>query len=173
MSFSRQRLALGVTVAAAAFAVSATTAAAAGNGSNHPVGAGYTLSNSAAGNAVIAFDRFADGTLVADGVYPTGGLGTGAGLGSQGALATAGHELYAVNAGSDTITSFRIRPSGLEVDATVPSGGDMPISVTVHDDTLFVLNAGGSGNITGFDVSHHQLSPIAGSTRALGNGSAG
>jgi len=173
MHFSRQRLALGVSVAAAALVVSATAASAADNGSPHPVGAVYTLSNSAAGNAVLAFDRFADGTLAADGAYPTGGLGTGAGLGSQGALAIAGHELYAVNAGSDSISSFRVTPSGLELEATVPSGGDTPISVTVHDHRLFVLNSGGAGNITGFDVSGHQLSPIPGSTRSLGNGSAG
>jgi len=173
MRFSRKRLALGVTVAATAFAVSATSAAASSGDSARPVGAVYTLSNAPTGNAVIAFDRYADGTLVSDGVYPTGGLGTGAGLGSQGALAVAGNELFAVNAASDTISSFRIRHSGLELEATVPSGGDMPISVTVHDDTLYVLNAGGTGNISGFDVADHQLTPIAGSTRALGAGSAG
>jgi len=173
MRFSRTRLALGVTVAAAAFAISATSAAAAGGHSDRPVGAVYTLSNATAGNAVIAFGRYADGTLLSNGVYPTGGLGTGAGLGSQGALAVAGNELFAVNAASDTISLFRIRHSGLELDATVPSGGDMPISVTVHDDTVYVLNAGGAGNVSGFRVADHQLTPIADSTRALGAGSAG
>ena len=45
--------------------------------------------------------------------------------------------------------------------------------MTVHDKVLYVLNAGGSGNITGFTVGAHTLSPIAGSTRPLGTGSAG
>jgi 6-phosphogluconolactonase (cycloisomerase 2 family) len=104
---------------------------------------------------VAAFDRAPDGTLTIQGTYPTGGTGTGAGLGSQGALVldNDGRELFAVNAASNSITAFKVRPRGLEIEATVPSGGTTPISVTVHDDTLYVLNAGGAANITGFDVS--------------------
>ena len=40
-------------------------------------GAGYTLSNAAAGNQVIAFRRAADGALSPLGTFPTGGAGTG------------------------------------------------------------------------------------------------
>ena len=40
----------------------------------------FTLSNSAAGNAVLVFDRSASGALTSAGSYPTGGTGTGAGL---------------------------------------------------------------------------------------------
>jgi hypothetical protein len=50
------------------------------------VGTVYTQSNSPAGNAVLAFSRAGDGTLTAQGSYPTGGTGTGANLGSQGAV---------------------------------------------------------------------------------------
>jgi hypothetical protein len=45
------------------------------------VGAVFTLSNSAAGNAVIAFGRSADGSLSPAGSFATLGKGTGAGLG--------------------------------------------------------------------------------------------
>ena len=48
------------------------------------VGAVFTLSNSAGGNAVIAFARSADGRLTPAGTFATQGNGTGAGLGSQG-----------------------------------------------------------------------------------------
>src|SRR5207244_6439461 len=37
----------------------------------------------------------------------------------------------------------------------------------------YVLNGGGAGNIRGFTVSSNSLTPIAGSTRALGTGSSG
>jgi len=70
----------------------------------------YTLMNSTSGNSVAIFDRAEDGSLTAAGTVATGGLGTGAGLGSQGAvvLSEDGAWLYAVNAGSNTISMFRV-----------------------------------------------------------------
>jgi 6-phosphogluconolactonase len=135
----------------------------------NPAGAVYTLSNSPAGNAVIAFDRAKDGTLALQGLYPTGGLGNGGGLGSQGAVALAdnGHSLLAVNAGSASVSLFSVRPGGLTLEATVPSGGTMPISVTSDGKLVYVLNAGGTGNISGFTLKHDSLTPLAGSTRPL------
>jgi 6-phosphogluconolactonase (cycloisomerase 2 family) len=49
----------------------------------------------------------------------------------------------------------------------------MPISLTVHGNVLYALNAGGAGNISGFDVSGHRLAPLPGSTQPLGPGSSG
>ena len=138
-------------------------------------GAVYTLSNAATGNVVLVFDRAADGTLAAAGAFPTGGLGTGGGLGSQGALVLSqgGRFLLAVNAGSDEVSVLRVRPSSLELVGTVPSGGDQPTSVTVHKDLVYVLNAGGAGNIVGFRLGRSgALSPIAGSTRPLSSAAA-
>ena len=143
--------------------------------SGHPDGAVYTLTNSAAGNAVAVFARADDGTLTPDGTFPTGGLGTGANLGSQGAviLSENRNELFAVNAGSNSISYFKVKHDGLEWQATVPSNGAMPISLTLHDHVLYVLNAGGAPNITGFAVKGDGLTPLAGSTRPLGAGSGG
>jgi 6-phosphogluconolactonase len=151
------------------------TAAAAGAAGDHRAGSVYTLTNAAGGNAVAVFARSNDGTLTPDGTFPTGGTGTGANVGSQGAviLSDGGHELFAVNAGSNSISYFRVDHDGLELQDTVASGGVRPISLTAHDHVLYVLNAGGAGNITGFVVKHGQLSPLAGSTRPLGAGSAG
>src|SRR5262245_46264360 len=50
-------------------------------------GALYTMSNSTDGNTVIVFRRGPDGHLSRAGEFPTDGLGTGGGLGNQGALA--------------------------------------------------------------------------------------
>ena len=134
----------------------------------------YTLTNAAAGNAVQAFHRGGDGTLSPAGAFATGGAGTGTGLGNQGALALDGKRLFAVNAGSDTVSSFRVHRHGLELVDVEASGGDQPISLTVHNGVLYVLNAGGAENISGLTVSRRgHLSTLPGSTRALSGPSAG
>jgi len=145
---------------------------------NLHAGAVYTLSNAtyaSGGNAVLAFHRAADGALTPAGAYPTGGLGSGAALGSQGALALGegGRLLFAVNAGSDDISSFKVDAGGLTLVGTVPSGGTTPTSLTVYKKLLYVLNAGGSGNITGFTIGNDgALSQIADSTRPLNSSAA-
>ena len=134
------------------------------------VGAVFTLSNSAAGNAVIAFSRSADGSLTPAGSFATLGNGTGAGLGSQGAVALSndGQFLFAVNAASNSVTSFAVDGTNLTRINTVASGGTLPISLTSHGDVLYVLNAGGIENITGFSIaSSGALSVLPGSTRPL------
>jgi 6-phosphogluconolactonase (cycloisomerase 2 family) len=134
------------------------------------VGAVFTLSNSAAGNAVIAFARAADGSLTPAGSFATQGNGTGAGLGSQGAVALSedGRFLFAVNAASNTITSFAVDGTSLTRVSTVASGGTLPISLTTHGAIVYALNAGGTENITGFAVgSTGALTVLPGSSRPL------
>jgi 6-phosphogluconolactonase len=164
-------LVLGVSVLAMLVLAAAATASSSGNSP----GAVYTLTNSPAGNAVAAYDRAADGTLAPQGTFATGGTGTGAGLGSQGAvvLSDDGRQLLAVNAGSNSISLFAVRPDGLELQAVAPSGGIRPISVSVHGNLLYVVNAGGAGNISGLVIGRDSLTPLAGSTQPLGAGSAG
>jgi 6-phosphogluconolactonase (cycloisomerase 2 family) len=140
------------------------------------VGAIYVNTNRPAGNQVRRFARNADGTIGASADYATGGSGTGAGLGSQGALAlsTNGHWLVAVNAGSNDVSVFRASAHGLELTDRTPSGGTMPISVTVSGSLVYTLNAGGAGNISGFRLSNQgDLEPLAGSTRPLSSAGAG
>ena len=72
----------------------------------------YTLSNSPAGNAVLAFTH-ANGALTPAGSFPTGGNGTGAGLGSQGRSSSARTaSLFAVDAASNTISMFAVKHDG-------------------------------------------------------------
>ena len=127
-------------------------------------GAVFTMSNAAGGNQVVVFARAGDGTLshVAD--YATGGEGSGGGLGSQGAvrLSDDGSWLLAVNAGSDEVSVFRVNGTTLELTDTVWSGGDSPISVDVHGDVVYVLNAG-SANIAGIPAHRRgQIEPDPG-----------
>lgn len=128
----------------------------------------YTLTNQAS-NAVRAYARAADGTLTFVADYPTGGAGTGAGLGSQGALSFGrGKTILAVNAASNQISALAIKNGGLTALNTVASGGSTPISVTSHGEFVFVLNAGAPANISGFrQTSDGRLTPVANSTRAL------
>jgi 6-phosphogluconolactonase len=139
-------------------------------------GAVYVLTNAPAGNAVLVYNRGGDGSLTPAGSYATGGAGSGAGLGSQGAVIVSDDQrlLFAVNAGSHSVSSFRIRPSGLELVDTVPSGGTVPISVAFRGGLLYVLNAGAPNSVSGFSVSPKGvLTPLAGSARPLSGASTG
>jgi hypothetical protein len=50
------------------------------------------------------------------------------------------------------VSSFRIRPDGLELADTAPSGGTMPTSVAFHGGLLYILNAGVPNSVSGFTV---------------------
>src|SRR5687768_10158667 len=136
----------------------------------------YTITNASEGNEVAVYERSADGSLTFMASYPTDGLGSGSGLGSQGAviLRENGRRLFVVNAGSNDVSVFAVRRDGLDLLDVVDSGGEMPISLTLHGRFLYVLNAGGSGNISGFRVRDNgKLVPLDGSTQPLSNGGTG
>lgn len=133
-------------------------------------GAVYTMSNSASENTILRFSRNSNGTLTSAGSFSTGGVGTGGGLGNQGALILSKDNrwLYAANPGSNDISVFSVSDQGLVLTDRVSSGGTLPISVTVDRNLLYVLNAGGDGNISGFTVQRDgRLTPLVGSTRTL------
>jgi 6-phosphogluconolactonase len=135
----------------------------------------YTLGNEAEGNAVLVFDRARDGALTLSGKVATGGLGSGSGLGSQGALTASrdGRWLFAVDAGSHQISTFAVRDGEIELRDVTDSGGERPISVTESDGIVYVLNAGGAQNVTGFYQGYDgALRPIPRSTRPLSGGAA-
>ncbi|MGE0642840.1 MAG: lactonase family protein [Nitrospira sp.] len=129
----------------------------------------YTMSNDPGGNAVLAFRQHGD-TLVPAGSFPTGGKGSGGGLGNQGALTFSddGDVLLVANLGSNDISVFQIYGRHLRLIDRAPSGGTSPISIATHEDYVYVLNAGGAGNIAGFELTHrNKLKPIAGSIQPL------
>jgi len=137
----------------------------------------FLMSNQTGGNEILSFSRDEDGVLTASGAIATGGLGTGGGLGNQSSLILNEDRsrLYAVNAGSNDISVFRVNHGSLELlGSPVNSMGERPISLTIHEDLLYVLNAGGSGNIAGFRVKDDgTLMPIPGSIRPLGSDATG
>ena len=129
----------------------------------------FTSTNKVGGNAVVMYDLSNNGMLTFLGEFETGGSGTGMGLSNQGAvvLSEDGQWLMVVNAGSNDITVFSVDNNGLEMTDLEASGGSMPVSLTTHDDLVYVLNAGSEGNITGFTLGGGELTPLAGSTRPL------
>jgi 6-phosphogluconolactonase len=157
----------------AAIAALALFAGPAAAGAMADSGALFTQTNDPAGNAVQAFDRARDGSLTPAGTYPTGGVGLATLGGRQGAVELSDDEdtVYAINAGSNTVTAFRVREDDgprLEIAGTVPSGGTAPVSVDEQDGKVYVLNSGGVPNVTSFDVGRRgTLSPIPGGTREL------
>src|SRR4029453_3263587 len=151
---------------------------------NFHAGAVYVLTNQVE-NAVAVFHRSAQGTLTPAGEFPTGGAGDpvppgGGGpapdpLASQGALILGrGNQLlFAVNAGSNQISVLKKRGSALDLAEVVYSGGTRPISLTLHENLLYVLNAGGTPNITGFSVADDgTLTLLADSSQPLIGGAA-
>jgi DNA-binding beta-propeller fold protein YncE len=136
----------------------------------------FVQSNDLKHNSVLAFRRAADGSLTPAGEFRTGGRGGAQKdnpfdpLASQESLVfdRAHRMMIAVNAGSNSVTTFRVRGEHLSDPRTVSSGGDFPTSIAVAGDTVYVLNAGGRTNVTGFRTAGDGLHRIAHSTRELG-----
>src|SRR5271163_2113428 len=138
----------------------------------------YTETNSLTANAIVVFKRYSNGLLKQSAVVSTGGTGNtqsvGCGPGcpildtsNEVTLAKGGKLLFAVNAGSNTVSSFRQTPLGLKLVDQKPSGGLQPESVTTSGNLVYVLNDN-SGTISGFHVSPlGVLTPIPGSTQPL------
>jgi 6-phosphogluconolactonase (cycloisomerase 2 family) len=144
------------------------------------VGHVYINDNTAGQNTIAAFDRHADGSLtpVPGSPFAAGGAGTGAGIGSQGALQESrdGRYLLAVDAGSNQISVLRIGWDGSlrpVFGGPVSSNGDEPVSIAISRDLVYVANAGtGGSNYTGFLLDPFgRLHPLPGSTVALPDGS--
>lgn len=169
----------------------------------------YALTNAADGNAVAVFVRQAGGNLLpltlpippgapgplnAEGVirplpaFRTGGLGAFGPLVSQSALTLSDDArfLFAVNPGSNDVSSFLVTPSGLHFVSKVPSGGVLPVSVTTFGNLVYVVNAVnnlvgtvgldgvGTGQIAGFTVDlNGVLTPLEDSGRTLSSAVSG
>lgn len=165
-------------------------------------GAVFALSNDGMANEVVAFSRAPNGRLAEVGRYDTGGTGSGSfedaaqGLvlgSSEGEVAPIhniddAELLFVTNAGSNSISVFRVLADGLELVDVEPSGGEKPVSITVNSGLVYVLNSGEFDNrlasspedglvncttgqlpsVTGFRVTPEgELTQIHGSTRLL------
>jgi 6-phosphogluconolactonase len=147
-------------------------------GTNH----NNTTDPSEPANQVAMYRRAADGTLTLLGYFDTGGQGSGPGQRFAGDGLGSAHSvqlsqdrrwLFVTNAGSNTVSVFRVEEDSLQLTDVVPTGDGsqshrFPNSVTQHGDLVYVLNSADEGSITGFRLTQEgMLIPIPGSTRLL------
>jgi 6-phosphogluconolactonase (cycloisomerase 2 family) len=88
-----------------------------------------------------------------------------------------GRWLFVCNAGSDEISVFATGPGSLQLVDKVSSGGRVPLSLTLHRNLLYVLNAAGlvgdKDNMTGFLFAGDRLVALPESTRSLSGDNTG
>jgi 6-phosphogluconolactonase (cycloisomerase 2 family) len=117
----------------------------------------FVMTNAASRNEVIAYKQSPDGHFYETHRYATGGRGSGGitdPLQSQGSLLLSQDHtfLLAANAGSGTVSVFRIDRSSLFLVDQVASGGSEPLAVAQFGNLVYVLNAAGSGSIVAFQL---------------------
>ena len=159
-------------IVTAGVALASTLAFAAPAAASTPQPAFFVQTNAADGNTIVAYDA----ALKPIGSYATGGRGgalTGAvvdRLASQGSLTLdrAHGLLYAVNAGSNTITVFGVHGSRLTRLQVIGSGGTFPVSIATHGDLVYVLNARDGGSVQGFQRVGTRLIRMPFQHRGLG-----
>jgi len=143
-------------------------------------GAVYTMTNADSDNELLAYSQDDQtGILAFEGAFDMGGDGgilSGTGqedpIASQDAIIVSGRCVLAVNAGSHTVASFKIGDDDVSPDlvGAVDSNGFYPVSLASNDDGIvYVLNAGGNGIISGYnlDCETCELTEIADSTVEL------
>ncbi|HEY4766541.1 MAG TPA: beta-propeller fold lactonase family protein [Candidatus Sulfotelmatobacter sp.] len=147
-------------------------------GDSDNAGAVFVMTNAIDKNEVIAYRRAQDGTLQETGRFATGGRGSGGNndpLESQGSLKLSQDHtlLFAVNAGSGSVSVFSVHGSRLSLVEKVISGGSEPNAVAQNGNLVYVSNVGGSSSVVGFRLDHGKLTQIPNSTRFLSTNNSG
>jgi 6-phosphogluconolactonase (cycloisomerase 2 family) len=174
-----ERMKITLTSVTIALALSVTSAGLAQESHSDQQGAVFIMTNAADKNEIIVYSRAANGTLKQASSVDTGGRGSGGvtdPLESQGSvILSQDHKLlFAVNAGSGSISAFRVHGSDLVLTDVVHSGGAEPNALAQYGDVLYVLNTGGSSSVSGFTVNGDgKLTPIAHSVRFLSTNTSG
>src|SRR5579863_4009262 len=132
----------------------------------------FVMTNNADSNQVIAFQRGPNGTLGNPHSYGTDGRGSGGTvdpLASQGSLTLSADRawLFAVNAGSGSVSVFHINGAQLELTDRVATEGSEPNSVAQFGSLVYVLNTAASSSVVGFNFSDGKLVRIPNSLRFL------
>lgn len=144
------------------------------------VGGVYTMTNDAENNAVTVFDRYIDGHLEFRENVSSNGNGYAFPplnidpFESQGAIVTSdfGRFVVGLNAGSNEVFVMRVnrQTNELEFADEISSHGELPISVAIHRNLIYVVNAG-TRTISGYKINREgHLRSIRNSVRTLGPG---
>jgi 6-phosphogluconolactonase len=121
-------------------------------------GAVYTGTNDGQKNGLVAYGSKSDGTLAYIGEYLSGGAGGRLNTGgpvdplisAHSVLSVDNRFVLQVNAGSNTISSFRVNKDfSLTLINVVPSGGFGPDTIAERDGVVYVANVDSDGVYTG------------------------
>ncbi|KAH7106008.1 hypothetical protein BKA62DRAFT_766463 [Auriculariales sp. MPI-PUGE-AT-0066] len=142
-------------------------------------GAAYFMTNGDDANHVVTTSIAADGKLTFG--QAIGGKGFNANAPgfdsffSQDPIVVSGNTVLAVNAASNTISAFTVKPEDptqlKQVGKPVSSQGDFPISIGVNQNTndIYVLNGGAKNGVAGFKFDGNTgLMPIPNAVRQIG-----
>lgn len=127
----------------------------------------FSMTNEPTNELLVYTRDVDDGTLTFREAVPTGasgghlttisGTSAGGPLGSQDGIVVGGTCVFAVNAGSSSVSSFQI--SGSSGDVTLagvyPTNGPLPTSIAVRDDLVYVLNSAEQGSFQGFQLNEN------------------
>jgi 6-phosphogluconolactonase len=174
-----QRLTSKLLLLAAGVAVSAFCAPQASPSiGGRSAGAVFLMTNDASMNEVISYERTPDGQLFVGDRFSTGGRGSG-GIGdplqSQGSLTLSQDRslLFAANAGSGTVSVFKVIGASLKLLDQADSGGSEPLSIAQNGSSVYVLNGAAAGSIVAFRWDNKKLRQIPTGTSFLSGPSAG
>ncbi|RSH89132.1 hypothetical protein EHS25_002798 [Saitozyma podzolica] len=149
------------------------------------VGANYFQTNGFDGNQLVASYILPDGRLVAGSAVWTAGNGS-AGINdpapfenhadpfySSGSVIVSGEQVFAVNAGSDSVSVFDIDPldpAQPQLNGTFSSGGEFPISLAASPDgkIVCVLNAGARNGFSCYGAGDDGWDHMSGWDRSFG-----
>jgi 6-phosphogluconolactonase len=165
-------------LAAAAASIGAILSASGTAQADERVGVVFVMTNSAVANEVVAFARESDGTLHNPHHFLTGGRGSGGTvdpLASQGSLTLSQDRslLFAANAGSGTLSVFRVFDQDLLLVDQVSTEGSEPVAITQHGSLVYALNEAASSSVVGFSLHEGRLARIPQSLRFLSGNGAG
>ena len=140
-----------------------------GASADEGAGAIFALTNATTGNAVVAYHRAADGSLEPAGPYPTGGLGTGAGLGSQNAVIVTqvafsydGDTVIVTERATNMISTFAVEDDQLDGPFFTPSAGPTPFGFAVGQrNTVLVSEAGAGGGASTYRVTGDGVTAVS------------
>ena len=144
----------------------------AANDGDNAAHAVFVMTNNADSNQVVAFQRDRNGTLEDPHSYRTDGRGSGGTvdpLSSQGSLTLSTDDawLFAANAGSGSVSVFRVNGARLELTDRIATEGSEPNSVAQFGSLVYVLNTAGSSSVVGFHFHNGKLERIPNSQRFL------
>ena len=165
-------------MAGLAMGLASSTLSKAQDADTRSAGAVFVMTNNVDKNEVVAYRRANDGALQESGRFATGGRGSGGNndpLESQGSLTLSQDHslLFAVNAGSGSVSVFSVHGSQLSLVDKAISGGSEPNAVAQHGNLVYVVNVGGSSGVVGFTLDHGKLNQIPNSTRFLSTNNSG